>query len=538
MNRRIFLSSGIAAVSAAGTMRTAVAAATNSTASSPVAETAYGKIRGSLHEKVYAFRGVPYGASTAGTNRFMLPKKPQPWTGFKETVELGHPSPQVFPGIEPPEVAATVPNTPVSEDCLVVNVWTQGLDSGKRPVMVWLHGGGFTSGSAGYTIYDGANLARKRDVVVVGVNHRLNAFGYLYLAEIGGAKYAQSSNVGQMDIVAALEWVRDNIAHFGGDPNNVTIFGQSGGGAKVATLLAMPSAKDLFHKAIMESGTLLRGVPREQGNKVAEAFLGKLGLKPNQVDQLQSMPMDQLIAATKGPFNFSPVVDGKTLPRDPFDPGAPDVSGDVPILLGSTETEMTFFAGGPLFPYPIDSLDDASLKQNLKKFLRADDSDTEKTIAVYKKVFPGITPTDVFLKATADIGVRQMIATVADRKAAQHKAPVYLYYFSWRSPVRDGKMKSYHTLEIPFVFENADVAKSMTGNGQDRYALEDKMSGAFAAFARTGNPNFKGLPNWTAYNSDQRPTMIFNDTCKLVGDPSHQERMVLATVKRAPGGPF
>ncbi len=263
-------------------------------------ETTAGKIRGFAKDKVYGFRGVPYGASTAGAGRFMPAAKPKPWAGVKDCIQFGGRSPQVMPGIEPPEVLATDPKEPLSEDCLVLNVWSQGLGTGKRPVMVWLHGGGFTGGSASFSIYDGANLARKQDVVVVGVNHRLNAFGYLYLAELGGAKYAQSSNVGQMDIAAALEWVRDNIARFGGDPANVTIFGQSGGGAKVSTLLAMPSAKGLFHRAIVQSGAMLRGTPPDVATKNATAFLAALGLKPNQIDDLQTMPMDKVIAALRG----------------------------------------------------------------------------------------------------------------------------------------------------------------------------------------------------------------------------------------------
>jgi para-nitrobenzyl esterase len=507
--------------------------------SAPVVETAAGKVRGFAKDKVYGFRGVPYGASTAGAGRFMPPAKPKPWTGVKDCIELGGRSPQVMPGIEPPEVLATDRKEALSEDCLVLNVWSQGL-TGKRPVMVWLHGGGFVGGSAGFSIYDGANLARKRDVVVVGVNHRLNAFGYLYLAEIGGAKYAQSSNVGQMDIVAALEWVRDNIAKFGGDPGNVTIFGQSGGGAKVSTLLAMPSAKGLFHRAIVQSGAALRGTPKDMATQSAVAFLAALGLKPNQVDELQKMPMDKVIAGLRGPAGaaFGPVVDGKTLPSHPFDPTAPEASATVPLLLGSTEDEMGFFAGGPLFPYSLDPIDDAALKQNLKKFLRADDADTAKVIGIYKKTHQNISDIDVFLRATADVGVRSSVLTQADLKTAQGKAPAYVYYFSWRSPVREGKMKAYHTLEIPFVFENVDEAKTMTGTGQDRYALQDKMSEAWTNFARTGNPSGKGVGNWPAYNTSQRPTMILDNQCKVVNDPNKEERQVIASVKRAPGGPF
>jgi len=406
--------------------------------------------------------------------------------------------------------------------------------------MVWLHGGGCVGGSASFSIYDGANLARKQDVVVVGVNHRLNAFGYLYLAEIGGAKYAQSSNVGQMDIVAALEWVRDNISKFGGDPGKVTIFGQSGGGGKVSTLLAMPSAKGLFHRAIVQSGAALRATPTDVATKNATAFLAALGLKANQVDDLQKMPMDKVIAALRGPAGaaFGPVVDGKTLPTHPFDPAAPDASATVPMLLGSTETEMAFFAGGPLFPYSLDSLDDAGLKQNLKKFLRADDADTAKVIGVYKRVHKNISDIDVFMTATADVGVRAAVLTEADRKVAQAKAPAYVYYFDWRSPVREGKMKSYHTLEIPFAFANVDLAKTMTGTGEDRYALQDKMSEAWANFARTGNPSGNGVGTWPAYSATARPTMVLGKQCRVVNDPHKEERQVIASIKRAPGGPF
>jgi len=537
MKRRAFIQQSALT---AGAMGSGIFAGSLRADAAPTVETTAGKIRGFTNDKVYGFRGVPYGASTAGAARFMPPAKPKPWAGVKECVQFGGRSPQVMPGIEPPEVLATDPKEALSEDCLVLNVWSQSLGPGKRPVMVWLHGGGFVGGSASFSIYDGANLARKQDVVVVGVNHRLNAFGYLYLAEIGGAKYAQSSNVGQMDIVAALEWVRDNIARFGGDPGNVTIFGQSGGGGKVSTLLAIPSAKGLFHRAIVQSGAALRGTPPDIATKNATAFLAGLGLKPNQVDQLQNMPMDKVIAALRGPAGaaFGPVVDGKTLPRNPFDPTAPEVSATVPMLLGSTETEMAFFAGGPLFPYSLDPLDDAGLKQNMKKFLRADDADTAKVIEVYKRAHKNISDIDVFMKATADVGVRSMVLAEADRKVAQAKAPAYVYYFAWRSPVRDGKMKSYHTLDIPFAFANVDLAKTMTGSGQDRYALQDKMSEAWATFARTGNPSCKGVGTWPAYNATMRPTMVLNNRCEVVNDPLKEERQVIASIKRAPGGPF
>jgi para-nitrobenzyl esterase len=536
INRRTFLGGGMAAAGllGSGIFTEAIAGG------EPLAETTSGKIRGIAKDRVFAFRGVPYGASTAGEGRFLPPKKPAAWAGVKDCFELGHRAPQPMPGIEPPEVIATDRMEAQGEDCLVLNLWTPAIGSGKRPVMVWLHGGGFASGSAGFAIYDGANLARKRDVVVVGVNHRLNAFGYLYLADLGGPKYAQASNVGMLDIVAALEWVRDNISRFGGDPNNVTIFGQSGGGAKVATLMAMPAAKGLFHRAIMQSGGSLRANTRENATKAAAAMLAALGLKPNQVDELQKLPMDKLVAAARGPaaFGLAPVVDGKTLPVNPFDPTAPAISANVPILTGTTETEMTFFFGGSMMPQPLDDMDNAALHERMKQFLRSSDADADKVIAVYKKVFPKISNIDVYLKATADVGIRELILTQADRKVAQGKAPAYVYYFTWRSPVREGKLKSYHTLEIPFVFENVDEAKSMTGSGQDRYALQDKISEAWVNFARTGNPSGRGVGTWPAYNTTDRPTMILDNQCKVVNDPNKEERPVLASIKRAPGGPF
>ncbi len=408
--------------------------------SGPVVETTAGKIRGALEDKVSAFRGVPYGASTAGSARFMPPEKPQPWSGVKDTIELGHRSPQGPSGLIP-EVAATDVNEPAGEDCLVLNVWTPSATSGhKRPVMVWLHGGGFTSGSGGFKIYDGVNLAGKHDVVVVTVNHRLNAFGYLYLADLGGAKYANSSNVGMLDIVAALQWVHDNISNFGGDPANVTIFGQSGGGAKVSTLLAMPAAKGLFHRAVIESGASLRGIARDAANKSTEAFLAKVGLKPDQIDQLQSMPVDRLTKALAG-GRFGPVVDGKTLPANPFDPTASEISANVPLLIGTVQTEVTFFPGQQL-----DPIDEAALRERVKQTFRSSDADTDKIIGVYKKVDPSISNIDIALESASDSFAWTNAMTAAERKAALGKAPAYMYYFKWRSPVRDGKLESGHAL--------------------------------------------------------------------------------------------
>jgi para-nitrobenzyl esterase len=537
IGRRSFFGRGSAAASAlmGGGLELAktLGAAKTESSGGPMVETTSGKIRGVVIDKVNAFKGVPYGESTAVTGRFMPPAKPKPWTEIKDTTQIGHRSPQQHGILEPlPEVGAADRQNPMGEDCLVVNVWTNGLKGGhKRPVMVWLHGGGFASGSGDYSIYDGANMARKRDVVVVTVNHRLNVFGYLYLADLGGPKYADASNAGHRDIVLALEWVHENIANFGGDPGNVTIFGQSGGGGKVATLMAMPSAKGLFHRAVCQSGSAIKGVTRENATKSAQTLLTRLNLKPDQLDKLQSMPFDQVTDAIKAPgLNFGPVVDGKTLPHDPFDPGAPEESATVPLLIGTVEEEINFFPGTPL-----DPIDDADLLKRVKQTTRADDTTAGNLIAVYKKGRPSKSNVEIFQIISSDATFSRAVHTEADRKVAQGKAPVYKYYFTWQSKAREGKLRSYHTLEIPFVFENVDEGKSMTGEGQDRYALSDKMSAAWAAFARSGNPNVKGLPHWPAFTADQRATMIFNDESKLVNDPFKEERLALLALP--PAGP-
>jgi len=533
IDRRSFLGRGTAAAGVIMGAARGLTAAKSESGEGPVVETTSGKIRGVIIDKVYAFKGVPYGASTAGAGRFMPPMKPQPWTDIKDATQIGHRSPQQHGILEPlPEVGAADRQNPMGEDCLVVNVWSNGLKgSRKRPVMVWLHGGGFASGSGDYSIYDGANLARKRDVVSVTVNHRLNVFGYLYLADIGGPKYADASNAGHRDIVLALEWVRDNIANFGGDPNNVTIFGQSGGGGKVATLMAMPSAKGVFHRAICQSGASIKGATRANASRTAQALLTKLNLKPDQIDQLQNMPFDKVTEALKGIGGFGPVVDGKSLPHDPFDPTAPEESATVPLLIGTVEEEINFFPGTPL-----DPIDDADLHKRVKQAARgADDATVDNLIAIYKKGRPGKSNVEIYQMIATDAGFSGSVHTEADRKVAQGKAPVYKYYFTWQSPVREGKLRCYHTLEIPFVMENVDEGKSMTGSGQDRYALSDKMSAAWTAFARTGNPNAKGLPHWPAFTADRRATMVFNNEVTLVDDPYKEARLAIAALP--PAGP-
>ncbi len=496
----------------------------------PVVETSAGKIRGLQRKGALAFRGVPYGESTTGSARFMPPVKARAWTGVREAYELGRRCPQGASTLIP-EIAATDRHEPAGEDCLVLNLWTSSVEKGhRRPVMVWLHGGGYSAASAGFTIYDGANLARKQDVVVVGINHRLNVFGFLYLAEIGGEKYARSSNVGMLDIIAALEWVRDNVSAFGGDPNNVTIFGQSGGASKVATLMSMPSAKGLFHRAIMESLPTQKGASRSEASKSGEDFLARLGLKPNQIDEAQKLPFGQLVAAMGAggipgnpTLHLEPTIDGHLLSTDLFDPRATELSASVPLIAGSVETEVTFFPNQQL-----DPIDDATLRQKVKQIVaKADGAQLEQLIAAYRNGRPNIANTDLYLILASDASFRKSVITEAENKSANGKAPVYLYYFTWRSPVRDGKLRTFHTLEIPFVFDNLDAGVTMTGSGTDREALADRMSNAWVAFARTGNPNHAGLPHWPAFSTKERATMIFNDECMAKNDPNSAEREML-----------
>ena len=532
MERRTFIRSG--AVIGAGVLLdpwdALLAQDIRGAGQSGIAKTTSGPIRGRVIDRINAFYGIPYGATTAGESRFMAPRKPQPWTSVRDCVEYGPRSPQGPSGLIP-EVAAEDRREPPGEDCLRLNVWTPALGTGRRPVMVWLHGGGYSQASGSFIIYNGANLSRCRDVVVVTLNHRLNLFGYLYLGEIGGERYADSGNAGMLDIVAALQWVRDNIAAFGGDPGNVTIFGQSGGGGKVCTLMGMPAAKGLFHKAIAQSGSNVAGTPRANATRTAQTFLERLSVKPNQVGELHRLPAEQLLGAIRG-LNFAPVVDGRNLPTGPFDPVSSPLSATVPLLCGSNETEVAWARGAI-----IDEIDDVALKAQVKQDVRGiSDADADRLIAAYRAARPGISNVDIHLILASDDTVRIGMLTVAERKAQAKQAPVYMYYFTWRSPVHDGKLKAYHTLDIPFVFENVDLATAMTGGRQERYALQDRMSAAWTSFARTGNPNVNGLlPDWPAFDTARRATMVLDNDCKVVNDPNVEERRALMAVRKSGG---
>jgi len=416
------------------------------------------------------------------------------------------------------------------EDCLRVNVWTPAADNRKRPVMVWLHGGGFSAGSGQeLKAYYGESIARRGDVVLVSVNHRLNVFGYLSLSKFG-EEYASSANAGMLDLVAALEWVRDNISNFGGDPGNVMIFGQSGGGSKVSTLMAMPAAKGLFHKAAIESGSSLRQSTAEYSEKLAAALFDVLGLNPSQVLKLHDVPSEKLAQAQQEALlkafpeptipgsggGWRPTPDGRILPSQPFDPVAPAISAGVPLLVGSVLNEMTHGINHPEY-------EDMTLDEVLRRGRERFRDRTEAVIAAYQKLYPKAKPFDVLSVAFAAES-RQNCVTQAERKAALGGAPAFTFLFTWQTPVLGGRPRAFHCSELPFVFNNTDRAAAMTGGGPEARDLGGRMSDAWIAFARKGDPDHPGLPKWPAFTAREGALMIFDTKCEVRMNPDGEAR--------------
>jgi para-nitrobenzyl esterase len=494
-------------------------------------ETTYGTIRGATHTGVNSFKGVPYAGRISGDRRFRPPAELKPWAGVRDALQLG------APAIQPPRWNEPEP----AEDCLFLNVWTPANDHQKRPVMFYSHGGGFVIGSGGSPLQDGANLARHFDVVVVQTNHRLGLLGFLYLDELGGADYQGAGNQGLLDIVAGLQWVNQNISAFGGDPNNVMIFGESGGGAKTSCLYAMPEAAPYFNKASIESGPGVHMYTRDMAAQTTTHVLKALNIAPRDWRKLLDIPAatllrvqsafpavpphqkksraeaEQVSASFSG--GFGPVVDGVVLPQHPFDPSAPAISHDKPLLVGWNEDEYTFFAWERKDTSAFN-LDMAGLASRLEPQYGPD---TARIIETYRRAMPNASAAEIFV-AIASITMMGLGAIeIAEKKVAQQGAPVYLYNFGYKSEVKipsaDYALGTPHAMDISFKFNNEtpeNGAGFLSGNNPDRFIASHHFAELWATFARTGRPTAAGVPAWPAYNLTDRPTMRIDTHCEII----------------------
>jgi para-nitrobenzyl esterase len=504
----------------------------------PIVETTNGRIRGVETDGIVVFRGVPYGASTAGENRFMPPRPPVAWPGVRDALDYAGQAPQSRlgppPRAEMADFSGPPDSSPETEDCLTLNVWTPAADSAaRRPVMVWLHGGAFSFGSANGLRLQGMRLCRNGDVVVVTVNQRLNIFGHLDLSAVGGADYAASGNAGTMDMIAALQWVRDNIARFGGNPDCVTIFGESGGGGKVSTLLAMPSARGLFHRAIVQSGASVRLRTRDRAAKLTEAVLHELGLTRASVGELHAVPMRRLLAAIGpavaaiGPspwplldrYPFGPVVDGELLPRQPFEPDATPVSADIPLIIGDCTHEAALFLAHDDKVWH-RTLTEAELRTRVAAVAGAQ---ADRVMETYRRLMPDASQAERLIATLTDSNFRIRSLLMAERRARQGGAPVWMYSFAWRTPLFDGRLGAPHAIDVPFTFDTLEFSNA-TDRSAAAHALSATMSGAWARFAHNGVPQHAGLPAWPAYSVEQRATMVLDGDCRVERDPGAETR--------------
>ncbi|MES1201801.1 MAG: carboxylesterase/lipase family protein [Pseudomonadota bacterium] len=485
----------------------------------PIARTRHGRVRGAEVGGVLVFRGVRYGADTA-PRRFQAPLPPAPWSGVRDALVFGDASPQTSD--EPSQ----------SEDCLFLNVWTPALDRGRRAVMVYIHGGAYSSGSGSGPLLDGGRICQRGDVVVVTLNHRLGPLGYAYLASYGDT-FADSGNVGQLDLVLALEWVRDNIAEFGGDPVKVMVFGQSGGGAKIATLMAMPAARGLFHRAATMSGQQVTASGPNHADTRAATFVRELGLTANNIADIRNLPLERLLHAAhasdpilgSGSLYFGPVLDDKNLTRHPFYPDAAPQSLQIPLMLGNTHDETRGFSPSPV---ELRNLTWESLGARLAVAMRVDVR-ADTVIQEYRRLYPQITPLDVYFAATtASRSWRGQIIEAEER--ARAGAPAYVYQLDWRAPAEGGIYGAPHTLDIPLVFGNLEASRFIGARTPEAEAVSQVMMDAFIAFAKTGDPNGGGLPRWSPYTLGARETMIFDNTSRMENDPRKAERELFARV--------
>ncbi|WP_328600506.1 carboxylesterase/lipase family protein [Pontixanthobacter aquaemixtae] len=503
----------------------------------PVIETENGKVQGLEDDGIDAFLGVRYAKPPIGDLRFKPPEAADDWTGIADATGMGAPCMQLYTASGPNESdltrgiqgifpTATEAKTD-NEDCLFLNVWTPAAGDGKkRPVMVWFHGGGYAYGSGGWPAYNGRNLAAKGDVVVVTVNHRLNAFGYLNLAEKFGEEFAASGNVGNLDLVRSLKWVRDNIAAFGGDPANVTIMGESGGGSKVSHLMAMPSADGLFHKAVIQSGPGVSSGKPQDAADYAGKILDQAGVET--VDDLVTVRADEIVDAVRkatpasagmgrGP-QFGPIADGTIIPRDPFLPRAPEQSSDIPVLIGYNKTEMTLFVASQPWFGRIDEAGVTGMAAMMGE-------DAVAAVDAYRAMYPEYSPTHI---ASLALGTRFVRGTylLADQQARTASAPVYVYRLTWETPVGGGILRSPHTLDIPFMFNNTKESAALVGTGKEAETMGDMMSDAWLSFAKTGTPSSDLLPEWQAYTPESRMVMELDVKPRMVDDPERTIRQI------------
>ncbi len=519
-----------------------------------VVETDSGKIFGYVRDGVTTFKGIPYGACTEGDGRFMPPSKPAPWPGVRSALYWGPVSPQPFTsttdgrrsgwGHDREAFMFEWEDGHDSEDCLRLNVWTRSInDNARRPVMVWLHGGGYVAGSSQeLRTYSGENLVRRGDVVAVSVNHRLGVLGFANLMDYG-ARYASSPNVGMLDLVAALRWVKTNIATFGGDPDRIMIFGQSGGGGKVSTLMAMQSSQGLFHRAAVQSGSLLNYATAERSARVTASLLAELGLTRRTIGRIHQIPYQRIVEAAvrsqrvaaaegdgAGALHWGPVEDGEILPLHSWNPNAPIYSADVPLIVGNVLNE--FFNSVQMEDPTVDSwsMDEVrrQLRSKARGLLSAGLGDAaDHVIDVARRAYPHASPFTIYSMVSATATMRLDALTQAARKAAQGAAPAYHYWFRWQSPVLDGQARAYHCSELPFVFYNTERCAFMTGGGPEALELGARMADSWSAFARDGNPNHGGLPHWPAYDVKSIPTMLFDNRCELSHDPDGEIRRAI-----------
>ena len=482
-----------------------------------IASTQYGKIQGFIYDDIYNFLGVPYGASTEGKNRFMPPVAPEPWDGVRATLSYGDSAPQSPANFSPDNFGTFRDNWNygnISEDCLRLNVWTPALDGQKRPVIVWLHGGGYSFGNAiEQDGYHGSNFAKAHDAVFCSINHRLNAFGFSDLAAVGGEKYKHSGNVGMLDIIAALQWVHDNIANFGGDPGNVTIIGQSGGGSKVCTTAAMPAAKGLVHKAVALSGNSTSASNKEAAEMLGAAILEEAGLKPAQIDKLQEMPWEEYLAlanrassklSLKGlgmRFGFSPVGDDVDIPSGTFYTSGREDVPDVPMILCSTSNEFVSDATEP-------EMEKQTREEVIAKIAKTYPDTAEAIYDEYAKLFPQESPFGIWSLFSSS---RNGVFNTASAKTTQ-SSPVYVAWFKWMPDLCSGRLRAFHCIDICFWFNNTDKMYTHTGGTKAARVLSGKMGNALAAFMRTGNPDAEnGLPHWGVFTPENFDTMVLDN---------------------------